>query len=152
MQGEYHWHKHDDLDEFFYVVEGNSSSISRALGRAERASGIRRAEGSGASDARTEAAVILMVEGAGIVRPAISYRGPSTKSCSSTMIGGNASFSCTVFRPAIPTFAGDLRAARESAHHERSIIAGIGLNRALLIRGHETAVLLDQRICHVAQT
>ena len=23
VQGEYHWHKHDDLDEFFYVVEGN---------------------------------------------------------------------------------------------------------------------------------
>jgi mannose-6-phosphate isomerase-like protein (cupin superfamily) len=22
MQGEYHWHKHDDLDEFFYVVDG----------------------------------------------------------------------------------------------------------------------------------
>ena len=22
MQGEYHWHKHDDEDEFFYVVEG----------------------------------------------------------------------------------------------------------------------------------
>ena len=22
MQGEYHWHKHDELDEFFYVVEG----------------------------------------------------------------------------------------------------------------------------------
>ena len=22
MQGEYHWHKHDDLDEFFYCVEG----------------------------------------------------------------------------------------------------------------------------------
>ena len=22
MQGEYHWHKHDDLDEFFYDVEG----------------------------------------------------------------------------------------------------------------------------------
>ena len=22
VQGEYHWHKHDDLDEFFYVVEG----------------------------------------------------------------------------------------------------------------------------------
>src|SRR6202521_4286241 len=22
IQGEYHWHKHDDLDEFFYVVEG----------------------------------------------------------------------------------------------------------------------------------
>jgi mannose-6-phosphate isomerase-like protein (cupin superfamily) len=23
VRGEYHWHKHDDLDEFFYVVEGN---------------------------------------------------------------------------------------------------------------------------------
>jgi mannose-6-phosphate isomerase-like protein (cupin superfamily) len=22
VQGEYHWHKHEDLDEFFYVVEG----------------------------------------------------------------------------------------------------------------------------------
>ncbi len=22
IQGEYHWHKHDDLDEFFYCVEG----------------------------------------------------------------------------------------------------------------------------------
>src|SRR5437867_2821509 len=22
VQGEYHWHKHDDLDEFFYAVEG----------------------------------------------------------------------------------------------------------------------------------
>jgi mannose-6-phosphate isomerase-like protein (cupin superfamily) len=22
VKGEYHWHKHDDLDEFFYVVEG----------------------------------------------------------------------------------------------------------------------------------
>jgi len=22
IQGEYHWHKHDDLDEFFYVVDG----------------------------------------------------------------------------------------------------------------------------------
>ncbi len=23
MQGEYHWHKHDDLDEFFFVLEGS---------------------------------------------------------------------------------------------------------------------------------
>ncbi len=22
IEGEYHWHKHDDLDEFFYVVDG----------------------------------------------------------------------------------------------------------------------------------
>jgi mannose-6-phosphate isomerase-like protein (cupin superfamily) len=23
MQGEYHWHRHDDDDEFFYVIEGS---------------------------------------------------------------------------------------------------------------------------------
>lgn len=23
VEGEYHWHKHDSLDEFFYVVDGN---------------------------------------------------------------------------------------------------------------------------------
>ena len=23
VKGEYHWHKHDDLDEFFYVVDGS---------------------------------------------------------------------------------------------------------------------------------
>src|SRR5262252_8785755 len=23
VEGEYHWHKHDDEDEFFYVVEGS---------------------------------------------------------------------------------------------------------------------------------
>src|SRR5437879_13026226 len=22
MQGEYHWHKHDNLDEFFFILEG----------------------------------------------------------------------------------------------------------------------------------
>src|SRR5438552_8702831 len=26
VQGEYHWHKHDDDDEFFYVVEGQLRS------------------------------------------------------------------------------------------------------------------------------
>ena len=25
VQGEYHWHKHDDDDEFFYVIEGHLS-------------------------------------------------------------------------------------------------------------------------------
>jgi len=25
MQGEYHWHKHDNDDEFFFVLEGHSS-------------------------------------------------------------------------------------------------------------------------------
>jgi mannose-6-phosphate isomerase-like protein (cupin superfamily) len=44
-QGEYHWHKHDDDDEFFFVIEGRfvidledrSSSFNR--GRVRRAEG-----------------------------------------------------------------------------------------------------------------
>jgi hypothetical protein len=52
MQGEYHWHKHDDLDEFFYVVEGKFLiDLEGRSGGAERAPGIRCPEGSGASDA-----------------------------------------------------------------------------------------------------
>ena len=30
LQGEFHWHKHDNEDEFFYVVAAASVSISRA--------------------------------------------------------------------------------------------------------------------------
>jgi hypothetical protein len=30
-QGEYHWHKHDEDDEFFYVVEGHLSSIWKGV-------------------------------------------------------------------------------------------------------------------------
>jgi hypothetical protein len=68
IQGEYHWHKHDDLDEFFYVVEGRllidledrtvtleprqGFVVPRTVRHRTRAPG------------RT---VILMVEGAGIV-------------------------------------------------------------------------------------
>jgi hypothetical protein len=29
MRGEYHWHKHDNDDEFFFVLEGHCSSIWR---------------------------------------------------------------------------------------------------------------------------
>jgi hypothetical protein len=29
VQGEYHWHKHDKDDEFFFVLEGTLSSISK---------------------------------------------------------------------------------------------------------------------------
>ena len=68
VQGEYHWHKHDDLDEFFYVVEGRFliDLADRTVDLGPRQGfvvpkGVRhrpRAPG------RT---VILMVEGAGIV-------------------------------------------------------------------------------------
>ena len=38
LQGEYHWHKHDRDDEFFFVLEGASSSTSRTA----RSSSARR--------------------------------------------------------------------------------------------------------------
>jgi mannose-6-phosphate isomerase-like protein (cupin superfamily) len=68
MQGEYHWHKHDDLDEFFYVVDG--SFLIDLEGRTVE---LRPREGFVVPKGvmhRTRApekTVILMVEGAGIV-------------------------------------------------------------------------------------
>jgi len=68
IEGEYHWHKHDEDDEFFYVVEGELliDLEARTVALAERQGfvvpkGVRH---------RTRAArrtVILMVENAGIV-------------------------------------------------------------------------------------
>ena len=68
VQGEYHWHKHDDLDEFFYCVSGcfiidledrtvelhpqQAYVIPKGVRHRPRA---------------TERTVILMVEGEGIV-------------------------------------------------------------------------------------
>lgn len=68
VQGEYHWHKHDDEDEFFYVVSGrflidlrdrtidlppgHACVVPRGVEHRPRAA---------------ERTVILMVEGAGIV-------------------------------------------------------------------------------------
>ena len=50
LQGEYHWHKHDNEDEFFFVLEGRFSSTSRP--RVVAAPGrVRRAEGHDASAA-----------------------------------------------------------------------------------------------------
>src|SRR5216684_740077 len=56
LQGEYHWHKHDDEDEFFYVVEGRF--LIDLEGRTVEVVHRTRAP---------ERAVILMVEGAGII-------------------------------------------------------------------------------------
>src|SRR5712675_2295931 len=68
MQGEYHWHKHDDLDEFFYVVEGiflidlegRSVELSERQGFVVPKGVVHRTRA-------PKRAVILMVEGAGIV-------------------------------------------------------------------------------------
>ncbi len=68
MQGEYHWHKHDDLDEFFYVVEG--TFLIDLEGRTVELSPRQGFVVPKAVVHRTRApkkAIILMVEGAGIV-------------------------------------------------------------------------------------
>jgi mannose-6-phosphate isomerase-like protein (cupin superfamily) len=68
MQGEYHWHKHDDLDEFFYVVEGTflidlpdkTVPLTARQGFVVPKGVVHRTRA-------PERAIILMVEGSGIV-------------------------------------------------------------------------------------
>ena len=68
MQGEYHWHKHDDLDEFFYVVDGQflidledrTIELEPRQGFVVPKGVVHRTRAPGKT-------VILMVEGAGIV-------------------------------------------------------------------------------------
>ncbi|MGH2373924.1 MAG: cupin domain-containing protein [bacterium] len=68
VQGEYHWHKHDDEDEFFYVVEGRFliDLEGRSVELAPRQSFVVP-KGVVHRTRAPERAVILMVEGAGIV-------------------------------------------------------------------------------------
>lgn len=68
MQGEYHWHKHDDLDEFFYVVEGKFliDLEGRTVELGER-QGFVVPKGVVHRTRAPNRAIILMVEGAGIV-------------------------------------------------------------------------------------
>jgi mannose-6-phosphate isomerase-like protein (cupin superfamily) len=68
MRGEYHWHKHDDLDEFFYVVEGTFliDLEGRTVDLAER-QGFVVPRGVVHRTRAPERAIILMVEGAGIL-------------------------------------------------------------------------------------
>jgi mannose-6-phosphate isomerase-like protein (cupin superfamily) len=68
MQGEYHWHKHDNDDEFFFVLEGHF-----IIDLEDRSVDLQRQEGFVVPKGvrhRTRApdrAVILMVETAAIV-------------------------------------------------------------------------------------
>jgi mannose-6-phosphate isomerase-like protein (cupin superfamily) len=68
IEGEYHWHKHDDDDEFFYVVEGKL--LIDLEGRTIELGPRQGFVVSKAIMHRTRApqrTVILMVENAGIV-------------------------------------------------------------------------------------
>ncbi len=68
VHGEYHWHKHDDEDEFFYVVSGRflidleDRTIDLTPGKA-----VVIPKGVQHRPRAPEKTVILMVEGAGII-------------------------------------------------------------------------------------
>jgi mannose-6-phosphate isomerase-like protein (cupin superfamily) len=68
VEGEYHWHKHDDEDEFFYLVEGRfiidleDRSVELSPGQA-----FVVPKGVLHRPSAPERTVILMVEGAGII-------------------------------------------------------------------------------------
>ena len=68
LQGEYHWHKHDELDEFFYVVEGKFliDLEGRTVELAPR-QGFVVPKGVVHRTRAPERAIILMVENAEIV-------------------------------------------------------------------------------------
>ena len=68
LQGEYHWHKHDDEDEFFYVVEGRF--LIDLEGRTVELAplqGFVVPRGVLHRTRAPERTVVLMIEGAGIV-------------------------------------------------------------------------------------
>jgi mannose-6-phosphate isomerase-like protein (cupin superfamily) len=72
VKGQYHWHKHDDEDEFFYVVEGTFIIELEEGGKRREVTltprqGFVVPKGVMHCPRAPEKTVILMVEGAGIV-------------------------------------------------------------------------------------
>jgi mannose-6-phosphate isomerase-like protein (cupin superfamily) len=68
IEGEYHWHKHDEDDEFFYVVEGKLliDLEDRVVELAPR-QGLVVPRGTVHRTRAPQRTVILMVENAGII-------------------------------------------------------------------------------------
>jgi mannose-6-phosphate isomerase-like protein (cupin superfamily) len=68
VEGEYHWHKHDDDDEFFYVVEGQLLiDLEDKTVALHPRQGFVVPKGVTHRTRAAERTVILMVENAGIV-------------------------------------------------------------------------------------
>ena len=68
VQGEYHWHKHDEDDEFFYVVEGRLLiDLPDRMVELGPGQGVVVPKGTMHRPRAPERTVILMVETAGIV-------------------------------------------------------------------------------------
>ncbi len=68
IQGDYHWHKHDDEDEFFYVVEGTFLiDLEGRTVELEPGQAFVVSKGTMHRPRAPQRTVILMVEGAGII-------------------------------------------------------------------------------------
>ncbi len=68
VEGEYHWHKHDDDDEFFYVVEGKLLiDLEDRMVELVPGQGFVVPKGIVHRTRAPQRTVILMVENAGIV-------------------------------------------------------------------------------------
>ena len=68
VQGEYHWHKHDNDDEFFFVIDGRFMiDLEDRTVELEPQQGFVVPKGVVHRTRAPERAVILMVENAGIV-------------------------------------------------------------------------------------
>jgi mannose-6-phosphate isomerase-like protein (cupin superfamily) len=66
--GEYHWHKHDEDDEFFYVVEGQLSiDLEGRTVSLEPREGFVVPKGVVHRTRATQRTVVIMVENAGII-------------------------------------------------------------------------------------
>ncbi len=68
LQGEFHWHKHDDEDEFFYVVEGHFliDLEGRTVELLER-QGFTVPKGVLHRPRAPQKTIVLMVENAGVI-------------------------------------------------------------------------------------
>ena len=68
FEGEYHWHKHDDDDEFFYVVEGKLLiDLEGSTVQLEPRQGIVVPKGVLHRTRAQQRTVVLMVENTGII-------------------------------------------------------------------------------------
>jgi mannose-6-phosphate isomerase-like protein (cupin superfamily) len=68
VEGEYHWHKHDDDDEFFYVVEGKLLiDLENRIVELAPGQGFVVPKGIVHRTRAPQRTVILMVENAGII-------------------------------------------------------------------------------------
>jgi mannose-6-phosphate isomerase-like protein (cupin superfamily) len=68
VQGEFHWHKHDEEDEFFYVVEGQFIiELEDRTIELNPKQGVTVPRGILHRPRAPERTIILMMEGAGVI-------------------------------------------------------------------------------------